>query len=64
MLYDKANPPTPTSQDRGTDAQPEPKRKGLPHPDGVPSASHDDEVDVQIRHGFWDDEGLRLCARC
>lgn len=63
MLHNEANPPTSTSRNRGTDAQPEPERQGFPHPDNVASASHDDEVNVQIRYGFWDDERLWLCTR-
>ena len=64
MLHDKANLPTSTSRDHGRDAQPESERKRFSHPDRVPSTSHDDEVDVQIRDGLWDDKRLWLPARC
>jgi len=58
MLHDKANLPTSTSRDRSRDAQPQSKRKGFSHPDRVSNTSHDDEVDVQIRQGLWDDKLL------
>ena len=63
MLHDKANLPTSTSRDHGRDAQPESEHKRFSHPDRVPSTSHDDEVDVQIRDGLWDDKRLWLPAR-